>query len=60
MSVIMILAFFVSLIAGFGIPLAMGVSQWDTFAILLVALLQMLFTFIFIVVWSLKKRAGKV
>lgn len=60
MSVIMILAFFVSLIAGFGIPLAIGVAQYDTFAILLVSLLQMLFTFIFIVVWSLKKRAGKV
>ena len=59
-SFIVILSFFLPLIAGFVIPLAMGVSQYNTFSILLVSLIQMLVTFVFIVVWSLEKRAGKV
>jgi len=58
-AVMVTVAFFITLVAGFGIPLAMGVSQYSTFAVLMVLLIQMIFTLVFIVVWSLKKRAGK-
>ena len=58
-SAIVIVCFFLTLVAGVGIPLAMSVSQYDTTTILIVLLLQMVFTFIFIMVWALKARAAK-
>jgi hypothetical protein len=51
-SAILICSFFFPLIAGFGIPLAMGVKQFDTFTILLISFLQMLTTFCFIYLWA--------
>jgi hypothetical protein len=58
-SAIVIVCFFLTLVAGIGIPLAMSVSQYDTTTILIVLLLQMVFTFIFIMIWALKVRASK-
>jgi uncharacterized membrane protein YhaH (DUF805 family) len=55
-SAFLIFSFFVPLIAGFGIPLAMGVSQYETFTILLISFLQMLVTFMFISVWSRRNK----
>jgi uncharacterized membrane protein YhaH (DUF805 family) len=55
-SAILICSFFIPLIAGFGIPLAMGVSQYDTFTILLISFLQMLVTSMFISVWARRSK----